>query len=940
MVFDGKQFLLGGGTKVITTPEGAKKEIQKVVTERKTGGGSSGGGSPSVIDTRQSVVDIQQAQTERIAQQEAARQEQIRVEQQRIENLRKSFIAAGGTTTTKTFKDNTVFETTRKPLSNERIFTTTRTDDTGKRITTTRTFERREGFGGVQQTGGIKSISPKEEGIKVKPGIFNKIPIKVPINLPPSILTGKDFVGPSSLSLVKQKFDLAETFVKEKVTEPIIFKPVERVLGKSINEEISTMGAGFKFLQEQKIEDIKKVIPEKLKVFTPILQPVDTSFVEGFSKGSIGLVREKPLTLSLIGATAFVAVPAVSGLTTAVAGTKLATPLLISKGLFGTAVATDVGINLFTSPTKEVFGQRLGETSVEFGVFGIGAKAGLASSKFAFEPIRITRPTRLPKKSKFVEFSEVKTIGGKTGEFSIFKISGEVKPPTIRVETTRLKDFFGLEPIKVLRRTPAKPFTTYTPEPALKTEPFSVREVIGEGIKFKTIDGIQEPFIFDNKIRTSPQGFNFGKVDQSLFSRLTKARGEPFVVGGETKAFRGFILEKDVASLKNVRRKFSLDTGSPFVKKGSFTRKETDLTLNVFQQPKLSSVVSFVERAPLKSTKAEFFYGDILFKNIKTLSPRFGKTQPRLRGLIVKRISGGDKLDVVSFDKSPTIKTQITAPLVSGVTLPKLQKVKTNLKTLTPDLKSSKLSTKTLPVKDSSLSFGDKTISVTKTQPSLTFSSVSKQSSSTLNEVLKAQQTKSVSGTKQTTKNITDNKIIQETKSLTTSKNTQQLKQQTKLGQQLKLVQQLKLQTQQVQTGLTPSTPKRVRPPKKIPEKIPPFIPRFKPGVTLGRKGKGLVDVSVRRGGVFRSIGRFRLGEAISRGRQRVESTVAATFRLTGGKGLTLKTPEGFTQKTGTEGLLFIEKKSRRIKSPRTGSKETLQLQQAKGLLKTKRRFN
>ena len=91
----------------------------------------------------------------------------------------------------------------------------------------------------------------------------------------------------------------------------------------------------------------------------------------------------------------------------------------------------------------------------------------------------------------------------------------------------------------------------------------------------------------------------------------------------------------------------------------------------------------------------------------------------------------------------------------------------------------------------------------------------------------------------------------------------------------------------------------------------------------------GKYGVSVRRGGMFTSIGRGSLGKVLSLGRQRVGSTLAATFKITGKGVKPIKLP-GFRTKSTKEGVLFIEKKKRRIKKKRTGSKEVKELKEAK----------
>jgi len=87
-----------------------------------------------------------------------------------------------------------------------------------------------------------------------------------------------------------------------------------------------------------------------------------------------------------------------------------------------------------------------------------------------------------------------------------------------------------------------------------------------------------------------------------------------------------------------------------------------------------------------------------------------------------------------------------------------------------------------------------------------------------------------------------------------------------------------------------------------------------------------IFGVSVRRRGKFKSIGKgLSLKKALSVGKGRVEKTLAATFRIEGnGKGLT--TPTGFRTKGTKGGILFIEKRGRRLS---TGG-ETREILQSK----------
>ena len=102
------------------------------------------------------------------------------------------------------------------------------------------------------------------------------------------------------------------------------------------------------------------------------------------------------------------------------------------------------------------------------------------------------------------------------------------------------------------------------------------------------------------------------------------------------------------------------------------------------------------------------------------------------------------------------------------------------------------------------------------------------------------------------------------------------------------------------------STPSR-NPPKII--KLP-SLPRNK-----GKSG-GLFSVSVRRGGVFKTIGSgLSLSKALSVGRGKVSTSLGATFKITSPKGTVGGlTPKGFYQKTSKkEGITYIELPKYRI---------------------------
>jgi|TARA_Y100000296_G_scaffold45780_1_gene52461 hypothetical protein len=98
--------------------------------------------------------------------------------------------------------------------------------------------------------------------------------------------------------------------------------------------------------------------------------------------------------------------------------------------------------------------------------------------------------------------------------------------------------------------------------------------------------------------------------------------------------------------------------------------------------------------------------------------------------------------------------------------------------------------------------------------------------------------------------------------------------------------------------------------PKPRPKGFPLF--KFKKPRQTRRIQRGLFGVEVRRRGKFRPVGTgLSLGEALGLGRQRVKTTLAATFRITGRDTKGIRTPFGFRR--GKEPRTFIEKRKFRL---------------------------
>ena len=111
----------------------------------------------------------------------------------------------------------------------------------------------------------------------------------------------------------------------------------------------------------------------------------------------------------------------------------------------------------------------------------------------------------------------------------------------------------------------------------------------------------------------------------------------------------------------------------------------------------------------------------------------------------------------------------------------------------------------------------------------------------------------------------------------------------------------------------------------KIPEQKKTF--KFDFGRKMEKQQQGLFTTQVRRGGIFKTIGRTQtLGKALSLGSKRVSNTLAATFRIrgSGGKGISgFKLPKSIKQVKGKE-RTFMELPKFRLSS--AGEKKEIKL--------------
>lgn len=301
---------------------------------------------------------------------------------------------------------------------------------------------------------------------------------------------------------------------------------------------------------------------------------------------------------------------------------------------------------------------------------------------------------------------------------------------------------------------------------------------------------------------------------------------------------------------------------------------------------------------------------------------RVGRFDIRGREISKKK---GITFEVVGVGKVPTITQQVTLPPI--LTLPKSTLTKTPSTILNPTLalissSSPSLSLGTIKPKQNTITnSGQLTNLITKTKPLTDLKNLNipkidvftRSGSRSVSTNLFGERTKQEPSQKPLT--------IQTPKTLTKQKTDQKI---------LTRLRQLQQQRQKTRINVPPFVSFIINPkPKKGKGIGIGFLLR---SVKKKKKKGGLFIAEVRRGGIFRTVAVTKdLNKALNVGRGIVERTLAASFRIIGAKGV--GTPLGFRRR----GDIFIEKRGRRLKKRKTGSKETQEIQRAK-LIKKKRR--
>lgn len=573
---------------------------------------------------------------------------------------------------------------------------------------------------------------------------------------------------------------------------------------------------------------------------------------------------------------------------------------------------------------------------------------GFAETTFGFVPIvgrtrsilktpvtKIT-PTRKPKTPEAVEVQQQIIIGDQETKLSLFNIRGEIKPPTIKLESTIgniIKDksakafeklFVGNfnKPVTIFRRPPK-----ITKQPSINFQTFTPKPVIGNNPPLTVTRTGFKNFFDINKIKGTSSQLDvedipkLSKLEEfTLRRRIEERIGRPVSKENLQKLLREDeqIFVSNIENIKGLRITPKNDKLIDITSPSSFG-KRTDLRLGL----------STVEKQTFGKTR-DVFDIETTFKNInKPFARASGKTQDLFTTLVRLKPQDLTPKDF-TFKITSNLKQQqklTQAPKTTLAPLPKTQD--TSTRTIIGQ-------TPRTPIQESKIIELETPSTITSPQIEEVSPSLIRSSTQSTGQIESSTQEPKI-----TSFNVVDVGLIpqQRDKTLTTPLQTpssgtrQQPKQDTTLIQQPKLISPPTQQPERV-TRPTPVFIPRItkfpfdnqRPPRD-PRKIIPF--KF-PRQGFGTSRTNIFSVQERRRGKFRPIGFARTGrEAVELGTRRVSRNLSASFRVTG-KGLLPNAPRGFTRK----GNIFTEKKGLRLDNPL----EVFQLKKSKSKSKKKKR--
>ena len=155
----------------------------------------------------------------------------------------------------------------------------------------------------------------------------------------------------------------------------------------------------------------------------------------------------------------------------------------------------------------------LGFVSAEIGQVYLFSKG----YRYAIQRQTIITPTRKIIEPKFVEQQVYGISKGRQYKFSVYDITGEYKPPRIKIVTTKLRQKLGIKPIST-KYIPPQKFLVKTTYPAIDSFPFQVVEArTGSHIlRYKTISG--------ESTLINPRVARLSNIDEFLLKRYVQSK--------------------------------------------------------------------------------------------------------------------------------------------------------------------------------------------------------------------------------------------------------------------------------------------------------------------------------------------------------------------------------------------------------------------------------
>lgn len=542
--------------------------------------------------------------------------------------------------------------------------------------------------------------------------------------------------------------------------------------------------------------------------------------------------------------------------------------------------------------SARVLGSKTSDTALEVAVFGLGARAGARTANYYLQELKVTYQTRKLNKDAIVIEQQVR-INNKV--ITKQTISGEYRPPTKTIITTRFRQALGIKPIRVVKVTPAK---YYTITPAGKyivdNKPYNavIQREGYKSISLKEISGTEFK-------EFNPKTTKLGKVDQYILNKL----------GTENNNFKYY---------RGTIKTYSITRGQN-TKIVSFNR----------------AIVK--EKLVFESPEAYYLRGRVAYKPINTLrpSPRGNiNYQNTIRTVYKEPVyfdtgSTSNIVTLATITKTPWSKTfavqqQLTKTVINppkSITTIQPVTVRT---TITP---INKIETQSVFYGRGTYeqTTGTGILSIQNTQQSSRQSLIQTPSVSAIQlESLSTKQLSS-STTKTISRQISRSNQVIVTKPIVVEVPKLDERIDQRVDQRVDQRQQQKLIQRQVsRSGFYTPSP---RPPRRPPEEtITPLgfkLPKIKSSSSSNKS----YSVFGRRFGQFKFVGKSRTPKgAIKIGREYTGRTLAATFKI---KGLPKQKISGFRTKEENGERLYIEPRGRRLKR---GSGEVPEISFYRGL--------